>query len=159
MGTTQHITSRYEESAAINATAEAVFARIDDPHRPSSHMDTPSVMMGGGSMSTKLDAGAGQRLGSVKRLEGSAFGMTIFVEERVVRYEPPRAKSWETVGEPRLVIMGAYRMDIDIEPKGTQSVLTISIAYAMPRRHAWLGKLFGRMYARWCVRQMIKDAA
>jgi hypothetical protein len=36
--------------------------------------------------------------------------------------------------------------------------LAVWIDYDLPRRQRWIGVLGGRMYARWCVRQM-RDAA
>lgn len=77
--------------------------------------------------------------------------------EVIVRYEPPYLKEWETVGTPKLLIIGSYRMGIEIKNHNQGSLLRVFIDYDPPKVNAWLGKLFGGMYARWCVRQMIKD--
>jgi hypothetical protein len=48
-------------------------------------------------------------------------------------------------------------MEIKIQPKNSKSLLNMSIDYDLPQKNAWLGRLFGDVYAKWCVKQMIKD--
>ena len=95
-----------ESSGLVSATAERVFAHLDDHARLSSHMSRSSWMMGGGRMATVLDARRGQSVGSVIRLEGTALGVRLLVEEVVAEREPPRRKTWETIGVPRLLVIG-----------------------------------------------------
>lgn len=147
----------YEDSALIPAGAAEVFAFIDDHARVMSHMNKPSWMMGGGRGDISFDAGHGQEVGSHIRMSGKAFGITVFVDEVITRYEPPRIKIWETVGTPKLIVIGHYRMKVGIEPQEYGSLLRLSIDYNLPTRNAWLGKLFGRYYAKWCVQHAIKD--
>jgi len=148
----------YEETALLRARIEDVFGYVDDHARFSSHMSNMSWMMGGGAMDVSVDAGHGQQVGSHIRLSGKAFGVTIFVDEVVTKYEPPRAKTWGTVGTPKLLVIGHYRMHIEIEPQDGHSLLCVSIDYDLPIKNVWLGRLFGEVYAKWCVRQMIKGA-
>ena len=54
----------YEDSADIAATDAAVFAFVDDHAQFSSHMSESSWMMGGSQMSTRIDEGKGQAVGS-----------------------------------------------------------------------------------------------
>jgi hypothetical protein len=115
-------------------------------------------MMGGGNMAIVLDEGRGQAVGSHIRLSGKAFGFSLFADEVVTRREPPRLKVWETVGLPTLLVIGAYRMTTMIEPQLEGSTLRIAIEYDLPQAHPWLGRLFGRAYARWCVSRMLDDA-
>lgn len=146
---------RYEERASIDADVEEVFAVVDDHAAFSSHMSRSSWMMGGGRMETTIDEGDGRRVGSHLRMRGRAFGIPLYLDEVVTEYEPPRRKAWETVGEVNLLVVGHYRMRVEIEPEGDCSLLRVSLEYDLPSRNAWLGRLFGRTYARWCVRQMI----
>ena len=76
----------------------------------------------------------------------------------VTRHDPPFVKTWETVGNPELLVVGYYRMDIEIEPKDASSLLRVSIDYDLPATNAWLGQLFSGMYAKWCVAQMLNGA-
>lgn len=111
--------------------------------------------MGGGKMDTTTDEGRGQKVGSHIRLSGKAFGIKIFLDEVVTNYEPSRSKVWETVGTLQLVIIGHYRMGVELRSQGTTTDLRIFIDYRLPEKNTWLGKLFGKMYAKWCVRQML----
>ena len=145
----------YEESSIIPATSEKIFTYIDDHTRFSSHMNKSSWMMGGGKMETTVDEGRGQKIGSHILLSGSAFGIKIFLDEVVTSHEPPFRKAWETVGTPKLLIVGSYGMGIEIKPQNGQSQLCVSIDYDLPPTNVWLGRLFSGVYAKWCVRQMI----
>jgi hypothetical protein len=145
----------YEESALIPTSAEKIFTYADDHERFSSHMSTSSWMMGGGKMVVELDEGRGQKVGSHIRLRGKAFGITVFLDEVITEREPPRIKIWETVGMPKLVIIGSYRLGFKIKEEAENSRFRVFIDYDLPPTNRWLGYLFARMYARWCVRQMI----
>lgn len=151
-------TRHYEESKIIPANPAELFAFVDDHSRFSSHMSKSSWMMGGGKMDVSVDAGRGQKVGSHIRLSGTAFGIKLFLDEVVIRHEPPFVKTWETVGSPKLLVVGHYGMGIEIKAKDAGSLLKISIDYGLPATNTWLGQLFSGMYARWCVRQMISGA-
>ena len=145
----------HDERTTIYARPEDIFAFVDDHARFSSHMSQSSWMMGGGRMDISVDAELGQKIGSHIHMDGRAFGLNLHLDEVVTRYEPPRLKTWETVGEPDLLIIGGYRMGIKIESENERSLLSVFIDYNLPARNAWLGRLFGEGYAKWCVRQMI----
>lgn len=155
----------YDRHEGFNGTVEApiarVFEQLDDQTRLSAHMSKRSWKMGWGRMETILDEGRGQAIGSHIVLRGRVFGIKLFLDEVVVSREPPRAKSWETIGEPRLLVIGSYRMGFNLEADGAQaSKLRVAIDYDLPRRglSSVMGTLFGRAYAKWCTRQMVQDA-
>ena len=151
---------RFESNGLVQAPMDQVFAHIDDHARLSAHMSLPSWRMGGGQMETQIDAGRGQRVGSRIRLSGRVFGVELSVEEIVVERDPPRRKVWETTGAPKLLVVGHFRMGFELSAQGNASMLRVFIEYALPERAParWLGRLFGRYYARWCTRQMVDDA-
>jgi len=147
----------YEDSLNVSALPEDLFAFVDDFRRFSSHMSESSWMMGGGKMDISLDEGQGKKVGSRVRMAGRIFGLFLYLEEAVTEYEPPRAKAWKTVGSPNLLVIGHYQMRLTIQPlEHKVSLLRVSIDYELPMRNAWIGKLFGSMYAKWCVQQMIQ---
>ncbi len=146
----------YENSTFISASAEEIFAYIDDHKRFSSHMGQSSWMMGGGKMEVTVDEGHGQKVGSHIRLSGKVFGIELFLDEVITHYEPPFLKTWETVGTPKLLVIGFYRISIEIKPRDSHSRLRIFIDYDLPMTNVWLGQLFSGVYAKWCVQQMIK---
>ena len=156
----------YESSGFIPSSMDQVFAQIDYHTRLSSHMGEPSWRTGWGWMQTELDQGQGQgqgqgqKIGSRIRLSGRVFGVDLSVEEVVTERQPPRRKVWETTGAPKLLVIGHYRMGFELSPQGNGSLLRVFIAYALPQRGLarWLGRVFGRYYARWCTQQMVADA-
>ena len=153
---------RHREATAFIAGSPAhVFAFIDDPSRLSSHMSRPSWKMGGGSMRTEFDDRRGQAVGSHIRLIGSAFGLRVFLDEVVTLRDPPTRKEWETVGDPRLLVIGPYTMGAAISPEGVGSRLRVFIDYDLPSGPLtrWLGVCLAGLYARWCVKQMLTDVA
>ena len=151
---------RYESSGFVQSSVDRVFAHIDDHTRLSSHMNEPSWKMGGGRMETELDEGRGQKVGSRIRLAGRVFGVELSVEEIVTERSPPHRKVWETTGAPKLLVIGPYRMGFELSPQGNGSMLRVFIEYALPERApaAWLGRLFGRYYAKWCTQRLLDDA-
>ena len=79
---------------------------------------------------------------------------------RSAEHEPPLRKTWQTQGEPRLLVIGAYRMGFTITPLASGSRLLVFIDYKLPARglaHG-LGRLLGPAYAAWCTRRMAQDA-
>ncbi len=110
-------------------------------------------------MAIETDADGGRAVGSDIRLTGRMLGIPLHVECKVIRGEPPSLKAWETVGEPRLLVIGPYRMTVTMDVRNDGSRGVIAIDYALPASAAGrgLGMLFGPMYARWCVRQMTQD--
>lgn len=154
------MTRHSEGDVLIAAPPAQVFAFVDDHSRFSSHMSQSSWMMGGGHMRVELDEQKGQAVGSHIRLAGSAFGLRLSLDEVVTRREPPTLKVWQTVGTPRLLVIGPYTMGIEIAPAGSGCRLRVFIDYELPGGAIahWLGVCFAGFYARWCVKQMLSDA-
>lgn len=152
------MTRHYEDTAVIPVSPEQLFAYIDDHRRFSSHMSKSSWMMGGGRMDVSTDEGQGQEVGSHIRMGGTAFGINLFLDEVVTRREVPFIKTWETVGTPKLLIIGQYRMGIDIRPQDEASLLRVFIDYDLPTTNVWLGRVLSGAYAKWCVQQMLQGA-
>ena len=153
---------RHHESAAfVSASAERVFALVDDHARLSSHMTKRSWMMGGGRMAVETDDGGGRAVGSRVRLAGRIFGVRLALEEVVTQRDPPVRKVWETTAPPRLLVIGHYRMGFEITPERDGARLSVFIDYALPDAvpARWLGYLLGHYYAKWCTERMVRDAA
>lgn len=144
----------------IGTDAHSLFALLDDHRRLAGHMEKPSLMMAGATMRVETDALKGQAVGSVIRVTGRVLGVNLAVEEVVTDRVPPLRKTWETRGEPRLLVIGSYRMGFTISPEGDRSRLVVFIDYKLPPRgFAYgLGLIFGRAYAAWCTRRMASDA-
>jgi hypothetical protein len=107
-------------------------------------------------MSIETDSAGGRAVGSHIRLGGHVLGLALNVECIVTQREPARFKAWQTVGTPRLLVIGPYRMSVAIEPMNRRaSCVIIAIDYALPPNRIW--RWFGPTYARWWVRQMSRD--
>ena len=147
----------YEDSAFVAAPAEEVFSYVDNHANFSSHMNKSSWMMGGGKMETQVDEGKGQKVGSHIQMSGEVFGIEVSLDEVITEHEPPKRKAWKTVGTPKLIVIGEYQMGLEIEPEDANSNLTVSIDYSLPdsQKTRWIGQLFGGIYAKWCVGQMV----
>lgn len=151
---------REELTGFIDASIPEVFAALDDHTRLSSHMTERSWRMGWGRMEILPDAQRGKAVGSHLVLRGRVLGISLYVDEVVTSREPPFRKQWETVGVPHLLVIGAYQMGFELMGVGASSSLRVTLDYDLPPRgisHG-LGTMFGHAYARWCARQMVRDA-
>lgn len=148
----------YEENVEVNANAESIFTYADDHTNFSSHMNKSSWMMGGGKMETQVDEGKGKEIGSHIQMHGNVLGFKLFLDEVIVKYEPPYYKAWETIGDLSLLVIDHYRLGFDIKPDNPNARFRVYIDYNLPQSvgSQTLGHLFGRVYAKWCVQQMIK---
>ncbi len=151
----------YEESASLAASPEDVFAYADDHTNFSSHMNKSSWMMGGGSMNTHIDDKKFQEVGSHIQMDGNVLGVKLFLDEVITQHKPPHHKEWKTVGDLNLVVIDHYKLGFNIELENSNSRFTVYIDYGLPQSVGAriLGHLFGGMYAKWCVRQMLNGVA
>ena len=151
---------KYSRAVTLDASADEVFAFADDFTRLSSHMGQSSAMMMGSSMQTSFDESRGQAVGSHVRMTGKMLGIELFLDEVVREREPPRHKAWETVGTPRLLIIGGYRLGL-ISPRSAnaRSCRSSSVTTCRPSRHSACSAASSAVYAKWCVRQMVDGAA
>lgn len=156
----ENFSRHYEDDAFIPAPAETVFAFADNHENFSSHMTKSSWMMGGGKMETHVDEGRGQKIGSHIKMSGKAFGISLYLDEVITKYEPPYCKEWQTVGDLSLLVIDHYRLGFEITPENNGSRLRVYIDYNLPKslRTRLLGYPFGGMYAKWCVNQMLGGA-
>jgi hypothetical protein len=112
-------------------------------------------------MSVDMDAAKGQEVGSHILLGGRVFGLELVLDEVVTRREPPFIKVWETVGTPKLLVIGSYVMGVKVAAADGGSRLEVFIDYGLPTGWFtyWLGRLLGGVYAKWCVTQMLAGAS
>lgn len=118
-------------------------------------------------MKLHFDEGAWRAARNRISLEGRVLGV-LSLEAVITEHTPPTRKVWETVGPPRLLVVGPYRMGFALAPVGggasggesDEVVLTVFIDYALPDRglSRVLGRILGHWYARWCTERMVADA-
>ena len=168
MGERLNFPHHAESQGQVQAPAGPVFEHLDDHTRLSAHMNQRSWRMGWSRMKLSLDEQAGRATGGRMHLEGRVLGVRLSLEEVVTEHRPPTRKVWMTVGAPRLLVIGAYRMGFVLVPAGAGAqgagsehvTLTVFIDYALPAQglSRLLGRIFGRWYARWCTQRMLTDA-
>lgn len=155
------IQDHFETQVEVDASPTAVFALLDDHRRMSAHMTESSWMMAGSHMTIDMDEKQGRAVGSKITLDGRILGLALNVEEVVIEYNAPYTKAWETIGSPRLLVIGPYSMGFSLSLREGGSVLRVFIDYSPPSEGAsrLLGRIFGKLYARWCTNRMARDAA
>lgn len=147
------------KTAIIQAAPEIVFAQMDDFSKTGMHMSESSMMMMGSKLKLEQLSPNSSGLGAKYRWYGKMMGMTIDFEEKVTKWEPPKLKEWETIGEAQIIIMRWYRMGFKITPAENGTIVSMSITYEPPK--AWffrlLSFLFGPLYCNWCLNNMLND--
>jgi hypothetical protein len=123
-------------------------------------MSKSSWMMLGSTMDIFMDELRTRAVESKFGFTGRIAGIPLEVHEVVTSRQVPSKKSWETVGEPTLWVIGCYEMGFDLTPGAGATRLRVYIKYDRPIRGLAraLSLLFHRVYARWCTRKMVKDA-
>ena len=93
-------------------------------------------------------------------MTGRMLGVDHSLEEVAREREPPRHKEWETIGSPRLLVIGSYRLGLEVASVGIRAEVRVFIGYNHPSSpgEGFLGRFFGPVYARWFVRQMVDGA-
>lgn len=149
----------YEETVLVNVLPEDLFSYVDNHLNFSSHMNKSSWMMAGGKMETKLDSGEGKVIGSHIKMSGNVLGINLFLDEVITEHTPPTRKVWKTVGTPKLLVIGKYELGFEIVKENDKTKFKVFINYNLPEAgfSKLFGHLFGRIYAKWCVHQMIQS--
>ena len=152
--------NHFEQSVGLAAAAPTVFEHMDDFTRLGEHMMRSSWMMAGSRMSYEFDPARGRAVGARVRLQGSFLGIKLKIDEQVDERIPPRTKSWQTIGHPRMIVLDSYRMGFSLTPLDKGCRLMIFIDYATPSRgfRRWIARIAAAWYARWCVISMIDGA-
>lgn len=147
------------KTIAIQASPEKVFAQMDDFSKTGMHMSESSMMMMGSKLTLEQLSPNPSGLGAKYRWYGKMMGMTIDFEEKVTKWEPPKLKEWETIGDAQIIIMRWYRMGFKITPSENGTIVLMSISYEPPK--AWffrmLSFLLGPLYCNWCLNNMLND--
>jgi hypothetical protein len=143
----------------IHSTLERVFAQMDDFSKTGMHMSESSMMMMGSKLKLEQLSPNPTGIGARYRWYGSMMGMTMDFSETVTKWQPPKLKEWEIVGEARIIIMSWYRMWFEITSTENGVIAKISISYLPPK--GWFYKvlslLFATWYCNWCLNNMLND--
>jgi hypothetical protein len=128
-----------DETVMISAPPAVVFAWIDDPQNTGWHMSRSSVAMLGAVLHTEQVSSNQSGLDATYRSHGRILGLPVDFTARVTRWVPDREKIWRTIGEPRLIVLGAFEMQLTIAPEAGGCRLAAGIDYTLPK--SWAGRL------------------
>ena len=146
-------------TALIGASAERVFAYVDDIRNLARHMsESPSMPMMGSKLTLEIVTTEPTGVGAIYRYSGQMLGLVLDFSEAVTTYVAGREKIWRTIGNPKLLIMRGYEMRVLVGPATpTTSNLTISIDSELPASGFWrlAGWLLADVYSRWCLKGMV----
>ncbi|OSZ77150.1 hypothetical protein CAP36_12100 [Chitinophagaceae bacterium IBVUCB2] len=143
----------------IHSTPEKAFAQMDDFSKTGMHMSESSMMMMGSKLKLEQLSPNATGVGAKYRWYGKIMGMTMDFSETVTKWQRPKLKEWETVGEAKIIIMSWYRMCFEISPAENGTIAKISISYLLPKE--WFYKIlsffFANWYCNWCLNNMLND--
>ena len=147
------------KSIRINSTPEKVFAQMDDFSKTGMHMIESSMMMMGSKLKLEQLSINSTGVGAKYLWYGKMMGMTIDFGEKVTKWQLPKLKEREIVGEAKIIIMSWYRMWFEITPADNGTIIKIPISY-LPLK-ALFYKILSFFLANWystsCLNIMLTD--
>lgn len=147
------------KSIRIYSTPEKVFTQMDDFSKTGMHMSESSMMMMGSKLKLEQLSTKPTGVGAKYRWYGKMMGMTMDFSETVTKWQSPKLKEWEIVGEAKIIIMSWYRMWFEITPADNGTIIKISISYLPPKElfYKILSFFFANWYCNWCLNNMLND--
>lgn len=140
----------------MNAKPQEVFAFMDNIDNTGMHMTKSNAQMMGSKLNLEWLTEHKTGLNTKYRWTGKVLGMKMKFTAIVTQWDPGKSKTWETIGEAKMIVISWYRMYLDLTPNedGTTSA-KLGILYTKTKNP--LGFLLGRRYSVWCVKSMLKD--
>jgi len=132
---------------------------MDNISNTGMHMMKSSGMMMGSKLN--LEELTPERSGTEKtyRWYGKVMGIKLDFTVKVTKWIAGKEKIWETIGQPKMIILHWYRMHLLLVPNSKGTLAELSIEYTLPTQvFYWLiSLLLAPIYAKWCVGNMLKD--
>ena len=148
-----------DKNILIHSTPEKVFVQMDDFSKTGMHMSKSSMMMMGSKLKLEQLSINSTGVGAKYRWHGKMMGMTMDFSETVTKWQPPKFKEWEIVGEAKIIIMSWYRMRFEIATAENGTIAKLSISYLPPKEGFYkiLSFFFAKWYCNWCLNNMLND--
>jgi hypothetical protein len=137
-----------------------VFQQIDNLGVTGMHMTQSSMMMMGSKLKLEYLTENHTGLGTKYRWTGKMMGMGMDFTVQVTKWIQGKEKTWETIGDTKLIIYSWYRMHLNVSKIDNKSLAELSISYERPKGvfYKMLSFLFADWYCRWCLKNMLNDA-
>jgi len=143
-----------------DASPQKVFKYLDDLGVTGMHMTKSSAMMMGSKLHLEYLTPNHTGLASKYRWTGTMMGIKMDFTVEVTKWIDGAEKTWETIGEAKMIIYSWYRMHLLVKPTAGGSEAELSITYEKPKgRFAKiLSFLLADWYCNWCLKNMLGDA-
>lgn len=132
---------------------------MDDLSKTGMHMSENSIMMMGSKLVLEQMPGPSKGVGATFHWNGKVMGMPVDIIETVTKWVENKEKVWETIGSPKIIILGWYRMRLKTASANEGTNTSLQIEYTEPK--GWFYKilsfLFAGWYGRWCLNNMLYD--
>src|SRR5689334_281254 len=142
------------KSVLIHSAPEKVFIYMDNLGNTGMHMMESSAMMMGSKLQLEQLSKNRTGLDSKFRWYGKMMGLKMDFTVVVTKWIKSREKVWETVGKPKMIILGWYQMHLLLSSLGGGTLAELSISYTYPQ-HVFgkiLAFFFSRWYGNWCLK-------
>lgn len=140
----------------FKSTPEKVFQCLDDLGVIGMHMTKSSM---GGRLNLEFITSHKTGLGSKYGWTGNVMSMVMDFTVEVTKWIQGKEKTWETIGDPKVIIYSWYRMHLMVSEASNNTQAELSISYEKPK--GWFNKLIcfllGDWYCRWCLKHMLGD--
>jgi hypothetical protein len=142
------------------ASAQQVFKTIDDLGVTGMHMTESSMMMMGSKLNLEFLTQNKTGLGSRYRWTGKMMGLAMDFTVEVTKWINAVEKTWETIGDTKLIIYSWYRMKLQVNEVNGKTEAELSISYEKPKGlfNGILCFFLADWYCRWCLKKMLGDA-
>lgn len=150
---TKHLSSQ----TIVQASPTEVFGCLDDMHEIGKHMTESSMPLMGSKLKFEILSPNVTDIGATYRYYGKIMGLPLDITEVVRSYKMNEEKYWETIGEPKIIIMSHYVLGFQLQPTAGGTQATFVIDYEIPQHglSKILGLLLSNWYAHWCLRMML----
>ncbi len=149
-----------QKTILIRASPEKVFEFMDDVRNMGMHMSRDSRAMMGSHLDLEMLSENTSGPGASYRWKGKVMGMTIDFTMVVTKWIKDIERVWETIGEPKVIVIGKYSMFLKLAPADGSTMTTLGISYEKPKD--FFGKVLefflGKWYCNWCLNNMLHDA-
>lgn len=145
-----------EKTLIINANPQDVFAFMDDINNTGMHMTETNPQMMGSKLNLEWLTDHKTGLNTKYKWTGKVIGMKMRFTVIVTNWEDGKSKTWETIGDTKMIVISWYRMYLELKPNedGTTTA-KLGILYTKPKN--LLGFFLGKRYSIWCVKSMLND--
>ena len=147
------------KSTIIHSDPEKVFAYMDNIGNTGMHMTKSSIPMMGSKLKLLQLSENATGLDSRYRWFGKMFGLTMDFTIAVTKWIKNKEKIWGTIGKPKMIILGWYKMRLVVSPEEYNTKATLSISYTKPKNIFFrvISFFLAPWYANWCLTNMLQD--